>query len=66
VRQLWQNKQYSHAPYNPDTKPCDFNCFGFLKLQLKGKPYAIMNQLNNTIQISLKEGNHKGTFNGVK
>ncbi len=41
------------------------NCFGPLKLQIKGIRYGTMEELKNAINGAIIVGNENGTFNGV-
>lgn len=54
-----------HAPYSPDTNPCDFNCFGPLKLRLKDYRYSNNDRLLHAIRDAIHWGNQNQTFNGV-
>lgn len=53
-------------PYSPDIQPCDFNCFGPLKRELKGNRYNSWSELINAINSIVGEGLHRGLFKGVK
>jgi hypothetical protein len=45
--------------------PPDFNCFGPLKEQVKGKRYSNQNKLVEVIRSAILELNQSGTFNSV-
>jgi hypothetical protein len=68
IRELMASKGWSilpQAPYSPDCNPCDFNCFGPLKLQIKGIRYGTMEELKNAIKGAIIVSSENGTFNGV-
>lgn len=54
-----------HAPYSPDTNPCEHNCFGPLKEKVKGRRYSDLAALRTAICEAIQEGNQRGIFNGV-
>ena len=68
IQQLFSKKGWSllpHPPYPPDMHPCDFNCFGQLKLRLRGNRYDDLTLLQQAIRDVIMDLNQKGTFTGV-
>ena len=53
-------------PYSPDIQPCDFNCFGPLKRELKGIRYNSWPELINAVNTIISEGLQRGLFKGVE
>ena len=69
VREFIQSKNWSlvpHPPYSPDLNPCDFNCFGNLKMRLAGTRYKDWNSLNQAVDQAIRDLNESGSFNGVQ
>ena len=64
---LKENKieTWVHPTYSPDIHPCDFNCFGPLKRQLKDNSYNNWTEVKDAIQNAIEEGLQKGLFKGV-
>ena len=54
------------APYSPDTQPCDFNCFGPLKRELKGIRYNGWPEFIDAVNTIIRESSKRGLFKGVK
>jgi hypothetical protein len=57
---------WDHPPYSPDLNPCDFNCFGPLKLQINGTRYADWNQLQDALEAAMRDGSERGLYKGVQ
>jgi transposase len=57
---------WNQAPYSPDVQPCDYNCFGPFKRQLKGTRYNNSSELIDAINKAINEGTQKGLYQGIK
>lgn len=53
-------------PYSPDLQPCDYNCFGPLKRELKGKRYNNFSELSSVLNNTISKGLQDGLFRGVR
>ena len=61
-----QIEVWDHPPYSPDLNPCDFNCFGPLKRQIKRNRYADWNQLQQALEAAIRDGSERGLYKGVQ
>jgi hypothetical protein len=54
-----------HPPYSPDLAPCDFFLFPKMKLQLKGRRFDTLEEIQRELQnvlVTLREQNFQHAF----
>lgn len=57
IKDLLKSKSWSslpHPPYSPDLNPCDYNCFGNLKMRLSGVRYPDIDSLKSAINDKIR------------
>ena len=63
IKDLLKSKSWSalpHPPYSPDLNPCDYNCFGNLKMRLSGVRYPDIDSLKLAINDKIRVMNESG------
>ena len=58
--------EWKHPPYSPDLNTCDYDCFGPLKRELRGKKYTDWIQFENVLKKVISDGMQKGRYLGLQ
>ena len=59
-------EEFKHAPYSPDLALCDFEIFGKLKNELRGKRFKDRESVLQDVQKALQKLYSGGLQNGYK
>ena len=65
---IFKNKvgRYGNPPYSPDLNPCDYNCFGPLKHEIKKNRYDNWDLFSDALNNEIHKGLQRGLFQGVQ